>query len=66
MQRENEESKEQILTLEEENKRLLDTLVRHSKSKATNGITTGGDNLRSVSTSQNSTALGMSQRVNVP
>jgi hypothetical protein len=38
-------------SLEEENKRLLDTLVRHSKSKANEGILTGGENLRSISSS---------------
>lgn len=40
-------------SMDEENKRLLDTLVRHSKAKATgnSGITTGGEILRSISAS---------------
>ena len=34
LERENLEAKEQIASLEDENKRLLDTLIRHSKNKA--------------------------------
>jgi hypothetical protein len=57
MEREMKETKDQMQNLEEENKRLLDTLVRHSKVKAQGattsnlGITTGGEIVRSVSSS---------------
>ena len=55
MRREFQEATEQIQSLDEENKRLLDTLVRHSKGKAS-GIMTGGEILRSASSS----SMGMS------
>lgn len=52
LERELKEMKEHNANLEEENKRILETLVRHSKSKAVNiGITTGGDIVRSGSSS---------------
>ena len=42
------EAREQMMALEEENRRILDTLVRHSKEKA-EGIVTGGEVVRSGS-----------------
>ena len=58
MEREIKEVKEHNANLEEENKRIMDTLVRHSKAKAANntaaaamGITSGGEIVRSVSSS---------------
>lgn len=46
------ESKDHVQALEEENARLLETLVRHSKEKAQNassGILSGGEIVRSNS-----------------
>ena len=52
MEKELKEMREHTGNLEEENKRILETLVRHSKNKAVNmGITTGGDIVRSGSSS---------------
>lgn len=52
LEKEVKEVRDHNSNLEEENKRILETLVRHSKSKAANmGITTGGDIVRSGSSS---------------
>lgn len=47
-ERELDEARDQVMALEEENRRILDTLVRHSKEKA-EGIVTGGEVVRSGS-----------------
>jgi hypothetical protein len=52
LEKEVKEVRDHNSNLEEENKRILETLVRHSKTKAANmGITTGGDIVRSGSSS---------------
>jgi hypothetical protein len=52
LEKEVKEVRDHNANLEEENKRILETLVRHSKTKAANmGITTGGDIVRSGSSS---------------
>lgn len=59
------EVRDQMEALEEENARLLETLVRHSKEKAQNassGILTGGEIVRSNS----SQSIAAPQKMNVP
>jgi len=59
------EARDQMEALEEENARLLETLVRHSKEKAQNassGILTGGEIVRSNS----SQSINAPQKMNVP